>query len=253
MAIVGVIYKQEDRLISATARKVIQELKNLNYQVNFKKAKFVITLGGDGTILRAARMVAARGIPLLCVHLGGIGFLSEINLEGLSEALNKIKSGKFKIDERLMIEAQIGNKKVFALNDFVISKSGIARVIKFKLEGIAHYTADGLIFATPTGSTAYNLAAGGPLLPPQAQSIIVSAICPHTLSNRSLVLEGPISFVLQRGEKVILTADGQQVVPIKVGQKIIVKKSNLKARFIRLKEYNFFQRVKETFGFGEGN
>ncbi|MGB9613233.1 MAG: hypothetical protein ACPL4K_03540, partial [Candidatus Margulisiibacteriota bacterium] len=76
---------------------------------------------------------------------------------------------------------------------------------------------------------------------------------PHTLSNRSLVLEGPISFVLQRGEKVILTADGQQVVPIKVGQKIIVKKSNLKARFIRLKEYNFFQRVKETFGFGEGN
>lgn len=253
MTVIGVIYKKEDRLIANTAEQVMLELKKEGYKINLAKAGFVITFGGDGTILRAARMLAKQGIPILGVHLGGIGFLSEVELGDLKTALKQIRAGKFKIDERIMVEAQVGGKKVIALNDLVISKSGIARVIKLELEGIARYTADGLIFATPTGSTAYNLAAGGPLLTPEAQSIIISAICPHSLSNRSLVLNGLVSLVLRRGEKVILTADGQEVVPVKVGQKVVVSKSKLKARFIRLKEYNFFQRIKETFGFGEGN
>lgn len=253
MTIVGVIFKKEDKLIAGTAEQVVRDLKRDGYRVDLAKAKFVITLGGDGTILRAARMLAPRGISILGVHLGGIGFLSEIELGELKTALKQIKAGKFKLDERMMLEAQIGDREVIALNDLVITKSGIARVIKFELEGIAHYTADGLIFATATGSTAYNLAAGGPLLTPEAKSIIISAICPHSLSNRSLVLDGPVTFVLQRGEEVILTADGQQVVPVKAEQKIRVKQARLKTKFIRLKEYNFFQRVKETFGFGEGN
>lgn len=251
--IVGIIYKKEDRLIARTAAQVIRDFKKEGLKVDLKKAKFVITLGGDGTILRAARMLAPRGIPILGVHLGGIGFLSEIELGELKTAVNQIQAGKFKIDERMMLDASVGGKKIFALNDLVITKSGIARVIRFELEGIARYTADGLIFATPTGSTAYNLAAGGPLLVPEARSIIISAICPHSLSNRSLVLDGPVTMRLDRGEGVILTADGQQVVPVKVGQKVVVKKSNLKTKFIRLKEYDFFGKVRETFGFGEGN
>jgi NAD+ kinase len=253
MVTVGVIFKKEDRLIAGTARQVIKDLKKEGYQVDLNQAKFVISLGGDGTILRATRLLAKRGIPILGVHLGGVGFLSEIELEEIKIALERIRAGKFKIDERTMLEAEVGAKKITALNDLVITKSGIARVIKFELEGITRYTADGLIFATATGSTAYNLAAGGPLLLPNSQHIIISAICPHSLSNRSLVLDGPVTFVLQRGEGVILTADGQQMVPVKVRQKVVVRKSKLKARFIRIKDYGFFQRVKRTFGFGEGN
>lgn len=253
MTTIGIIAKKEDKIIAGTALQVEKELKNAGYKINLEKAEFVITFGGDGTILRAARMLAPRGIPILGVHLGGVGFLSEVELTGLNAALKEIKAGKYRLDERMMLEARAGAKKLVALNDMVIAKSGISRVIKFELEGIAKYTADGLIFSTATGSTAYNLAAGGPLLAPQAQSIIISAICPHSLSNRSLVIDGPAAFVLHRGSDVILTADGQQMAPVKVGQKVIVKKSNLKARFIRLKEDNFFQKVKKTFGFGEGN
>ena len=253
MTTVGVIYKKEDSLIAGTAQQVIRDLKKEGYKVDLAKAKFVITLGGDGTILKAARALAPRGVPILGVHLGGIGFLSELELRELKTALRQVRAGKYVIDERIMIEAHTAGKKLIALNDLVIAKSGIARVIKFELEGIARYTADGLILATPTGSTAYNLAAGGPLLDPNASSLIISAICPHSLSNRSLVMDGPVTFTLHRGDGVLLTADGQQLLPLKVDQQVVVRKSEQKARFIRLKDYNFFARVKKTFGFGEGN
>jgi NAD+ kinase len=249
MKTVGIICKKEDRLIVATADQVTRDLKQLGYKIDLAKADFVVTLGGDGTILRAARLVAARGTPILSVHLGGVGFLSELELVELKEALTQIKKGKYRLDERTMIEAGLGGKKLLALNDVVIAKSGISRVIKFDLAGIGSYTADGLIIATASGSTAYNLAAGGPLLTPESASLIVSAICPHSLTNRSLVLDGPLEFELVRGEEVIVTADGQQVAPVAAGRKITVKKSELKTKLIRLKEYDFFGRVKKTFGF----
>lgn len=251
MKTVGIISKKEDRLIAATAAQVTRDLKQLGYKIDLNKADFVITLGGDGTILRAARLLAGRGTPILSVHLGGVGFLSEIELVELKEALERIKNKKYRLDERMMIEAHLGGKKLIALNDVVIAKSGISRVIKFELEGIGSYTADGLIIATASGSTAYNLAAGGPLLTPDSRSLIVSAICPHSLTNRSLVLDGPVNFELVRGEDVIVTADGQQVAPVRAGQRITVKKSELKTKLIRLKDYDFFGRVKKTFGFAE--
>ena len=253
MKTVGIISKKEDRLIAGTAEQVARDLKQLGYKVDLAKADFVVTLGGDGTILRAARLVAARGTPILSVHLGGVGFLSELELVGLKEALVQIKRGKYHLDKRTMIEAHLGGKKLLALNDVVIAKSGISRVIKFELAGIGSYTADGLIISTASGSTAYNLAAGGPLLTPESASLIVSAICPHSLTNRSLVLDGPVTFELARGEEVIVTADGQLVAPVKAGQRITVKKSEFKTKLIRLKEYDFFGRVKKTFGFAAGD
>ncbi|MBN3033211.1 MAG: NAD(+)/NADH kinase [Candidatus Saganbacteria bacterium] len=249
MTTVGIIYKKEDRLIAATAEQVARDLKKLGYRVDLSRAEFVITLGGDGTILRAARLLAARKIPILSVHLGGVGFLSELQLTELKEALGRIKRGKSQLDERTMVEARLGAKKLLALNDVVIGKSGISRVIKFELENIGGYAADGLIISTASGSTAYNLAAGGPLLSPDSPSLVVSAICPHSLSNRSLVLDGPVNFKLRRGDEVILTADGQQVAPVKPGQRVVIARSALKTRFIRLKEYDFFGRARETFGF----
>ncbi|MFA6169989.1 MAG: NAD(+)/NADH kinase [Candidatus Margulisiibacteriota bacterium] len=251
MKTVGIISKLEDRLIAATAAKVAQELKGRGFAVNLAKADFVVTLGGDGTILRAARLLARKGTPILGVHLGGVGFMSEIELKELTAAIEQIKRGDYRLDERIMLEADLGRKKVTALNDIVIGKSGISRVIKFELEGISKYTADGMIFATATGSTAYNLAAGGPLLAPRAKSLIISPICCHSLNTRSLVLEGPVTLRLDRGDEVILTADGQQTLPVRVGNRVIIKKAAEKTRFIRLKEYDFFGRVRETFGLGE--
>ncbi len=250
MTTIGVIYKKEDELIAGTARQVIKELKKKGYKINLEKAKFAITFGGDGTILRASRILAKKNLPILGVHMGGLGFLSEIELHELGDALERIKKGKFKIDQRTMLEAVVGGKRIIALNDIVISKSGIARVIRLELKGIAKYIADGIIFASATGSTAYNLSTGGPLLTPDSQSMIISAICPHSINTRPIVIEKPVTAILTRGTEVILTADGQEIVPLKIGQKIRIQKSKLKTRFIRLKEYRFFERVKEAFGFG---
>ncbi|OGC23142.1 hypothetical protein A2291_00475 [candidate division WOR-1 bacterium RIFOXYB2_FULL_42_35] len=249
MITVGVIYKNENELIANTAKQVIKDLKGQGFKVSLSGAKFVLSLGGDGTILRAAGLVAKQGIPILGVHMGGLGFLSEIFLAELNEALIKIKKGQYTIDERTMIEAQVRGKTITALNDLVIGKSGISRVIKIELEGVAKYTADGLIFSTASGSTAYNLSAGGPLLTPQSASYVVSAICPHSSSTRPIVLDMPVTLVLKRGGEVVLTSDGQHMFPIKEGQTIKVQRSKLKTRFIRLQKYDFFGRVKSSFGF----
>jgi NAD+ kinase len=249
MKTVGIIFKKEDKLISGTAEQLIKDLKKKKYKVSMTRPKFVITLGGDGTILRAARMLAKKNIPILGVHMGGVGFLTEIELGEISDALYQIEKGKYHIDERSMIETSVGNKKLIALNDLVISKSGIARVTKLELEGITDFTADGLIFSTATGSTAYNLSAGGPILSTNSKSIIVTAICPHSISVRPIILDSSVTAILTRGSKVILTADGQTMVPLKVGQKIHVQKSKLKTKFIRLKKYKLFGRIKDTFGF----
>jgi NAD+ kinase len=250
MTTVGLIYKKEDKLIAGTAQQLMKELRKMGYKVGLSNARFVITLGGDGTILRAARLLAGKGIPILGVHLGGLGFLAEIELRELGEALEKIKKGKFKLDERAMIEAVAGGRKLTALNDIVISNSGIARVIRLEIEGVAEYISDGLIFSTATGSTAYNLSAGGPLLAPQARSMVIAAICQHSISTRPLVVEMPVTVVLTRGKKALLTADGQQMTALREGQKILIQRSKLKTRFIRIKEYDFFQRVKQVFAFG---
>ena len=146
MTTLGIIYKKEDKLIAGTAEQVIKELKKMGYKINLAKAKFVLTFVGDGTILRAARILAKSKLPILGVHMGGLGFLSEIELHELSEALDQIRKGKFTIDERAMIEAVVGGKKISALNDIVISKSGIARVVKLEIKGIAEYNGDGIIF-----------------------------------------------------------------------------------------------------------
>jgi NAD+ kinase len=253
MTTVSVIYKKEDKLIAGTAAQVVRDLKAKGYKVGERGAKFAITLGGDGTTLRAARELAKAGTPILSVHMGGVGFLTEIELRELSQALGLIKAGKYHLDERTMVEAHTAGRTMIALNDLVINKRGIARVIKLEVVGIADYVADGLIFSTASGSTAYNLSAGGPLLTPNSHSLVISAICPHTINNRPIVIDHSFEVVLTRGDEVNLTADGQQVLALRAGQKVVIQRSKLKARFIRFKEYPFFQRVKEKFGFGRRN
>jgi NAD+ kinase len=250
MATVGIIYKKEDRIIAGTALQVMKELKRGGHTINLKKAQYVITLGGDGTILRAARQLSRDGIPILGVHMGGLGFLSEVALHNLREAMEQIQARKYTIDERAMLEAQVSGQKVLALNDIVIGHGGIARVIRIEVKGISEYVADGIIISTASGSTAYNLSAGGPILTPDAKSMVISAICAHSLSIRPLVLDEPITVVLNKGKEACLTADGQVLVPLFEGQKIRIQRAKQKTRFIRFGKYDFFRRVKEAFGFG---
>lgn len=265
-------YKKGDKKIVGAARTIEKELRSkcrvtlLESHSKLKgKYDLMIAVGGDGTILRGARAAAASGIPILGVNLGKIGFLSEIKLNEVNSAVSKIISGKYEMDERMMIKADIyrGKKKIaetIALNDIVISKSGIARLIKFSMsvdgEMVRDHNADGIIISTPTGSTAYNLSVGGPIVYPIHPMFIISAICPYNMSDRALVIAArrdlrlvEISVVINatpgQGGKVLMTADGQQVIPLKAKDEIIFKEAPFKTKFIRLRKYNFFRVLRE--------
>lgn len=261
---IGIIYKEEDKLISATAKKVISELKALKHRVYIlnkakfeSKPQFVITFGGDGTVLRAARIVSQKNIPILAVHLGGLGLLTEISLTEIEEAIKLIEAGKYHLDSRMMLEASVLKnnrvlKKSVALNDVVIGKSSIARTIKLEAflgeKSIANYVGDGLVISTPTGSTAYNFALNGPIMPPQGKSYIVSPICPHRAADRSIVLDQPVLIRINKGEEMLMTVDGQETFKLDRDETIAIKKSKLKTNFIRLKEYNIWELLKTKLG-----
>lgn len=268
---VVLFYKKDPKITAATI--TIQKALRKRYKVTLMeshlkcKGKYdlMVAVGGDGTILRGARTASPAGIPILGVNLGRIGFLSEIKLNGINVAISKVFSGRYKLDERMMLKAEIfrGKKRIAstaALNDIVISKSGIARLVKFSVfvdgELMRQHNADGIIVSTPTGSTAYNVSVGGPIVYPIYPMFIVSAICPHSMSDRPLVIparrdlqlvEIKIKILQTPGEggQVLLTSDGQEVVPLKAEDEIIIKEAPFKAKFIRLKGYNFFKVLRE--------
>ncbi|MFH1710389.1 MAG: NAD(+)/NADH kinase [bacterium] len=263
-----VLFYKKDPKITPAVRAIEKSLKNkckvtLMESCSKLKGKFdlMVAVGGDGTILRAARAASPAGIPILGVNLGKIGFLSEIKLNDVNSAAAKVLSGNYKMDERMMLRAEIfrGRKRIArttALNDIVISKSGIARLIKYSVfidgELMRQHNADGIIIATPTGSTAYNVSVGGPIVYPIYPMFIISAICPHSMSDRPLVIPARRDLrlveikvkILQAGE-VLLTADGQEVIQLKEEDEIVFREAPFKTKFIRLKRYNFFKVLRE--------
>jgi NAD+ kinase len=274
-----IIYYKKDKKITPAAMKIRKALSGkfhitlLESHKKFKslpagrqgKYDLMVAVGGDGTVLRGARAVSNLHIPILGVNLGKIGFLSEIKLDELKTSVGKILKGDYQIDERMMISAQIKRKgkkiaQTVALNDVVISKSGIARLIKFSVfvdgELMREHNADGIIISTPTGSTAYNVSVGGPIVYPIYPMFIISAICPHSMSDRPLVIPArrdrelvEIKVIINdmpgEGGGVLLTADGQQVFPLKKNDEIIFREAPFKTKFIRLKKYNFFKVLRE--------
>jgi NAD+ kinase len=264
-------YKKKDKKIADAAKSIAGILRKkcsltINESTKPIKKKFdlMVAVGGDGTILRGARNAAKYGIPILGVNLGKIGFLSEINKGEISSAMSKVLSGRYDIDERMMVRAEIfrGKKKIadtIALNDIVISKSGIARLIKFTMsvdgETIRDHNADGVIISTPTGSTAYNLSVGGPIVYPIHPMFIVSVICPYNMSDRSLVIAArrdlrlvelsvKINSTPGEGGGVLLTSDGQDVFKLKAGDEIKFTEAPYKTKFIRTKKYHFFKVLR---------
>lgn len=222
----------------------------------------ILVLGGDGTILAVARTVKNSGTPILAVNLGSLGFLTEIKLEELYPALTRLIAREVFVDSRCMIEGTVRRKgKIVArhgaLNDVVINKGALARIIQFEAfsdrQFIGSFMADGLIISTPTGSTAYSLAAGGPVVYPDLECLVLTPICPHTLTHRPLVisLDIPIRVILRQGEEVMLTLDGQVGVPLECGDELTVTRSRNTINLIHPENKNYFDVLREKLKWGE--
>ena len=221
------------------------------------KTDCLVVLGGDGTLLGSARKAAPSGIPVLGVNMGNLGFLTEVDVPDLTESLEKLIRGEYVIEERMMLDAGVYRNGTLvwqspALNDTVISKGAFARLIYLETlvdeEYVTTYPADGLIVATPTGSTAYSLSAGGPLVTPNLELILVTPICPHSLWARPLVIGAESNVkvnILSELDEIMLTLDGQYGFKLQKKDSVVLSRSPHRAKFIRLKPSRFFYLLRE--------
>ena len=228
------------------------------------RVDLLIVLGGDGTLLAAARAVGDRGVPLLGVNLGTLGFLAETSWEALFEALDGALEGRLVVAERMRLEVTVERRgeiveRQLALNDAVIGKSALSRMIDLETRAdgayVTTYHSDGLIVATPTGSTAYSLSAGGPILVPEGRSIVLTPICPHTLTQRPLVLPEAcrieILVIDTRGGDVHLTVDGQIGARLEEGDRLRVVRAEHPARLLVSPGRSRFSVMREKLRWGE--
>ena len=226
------------------------------------RSDIIIVFGGDGTLLSVARLVGKMGVPILGVNLGGLGFITEISRDDIRKEIDKVFSGNFSFEERIMLLADVYRKgrkiaRQNALNDVVLNKSALSRMFEFDIsindQYVSTFRADGLIVSTPTGSTAHSLSAGGPILYPTLGSFLMTPICPHTLTSRPIVL--PDTFVLEvtvkSGDNVYLTLDGQVGFPLKVKDRIKIRKADYKTKFLVLHDRDYFQILRTKLKWGE--
>jgi len=222
----------------------------------------LIILGGDGTLLSMARAVGDLGVPLLGVNLGGLGFLTATTLDEMFPALEAYFGGHMAIEERMLLAARIMRKgqplgEYAALNDIVITKSAMSRIIDLSVsvEGryATAYRADGLIISTPTGSTAYSLSAGGPILFPTMDAVVLTPICSHTLTNRPIVVPGTdrIEVTLLADQEVMATMDGQVGVGLREGDTVEIRKAAARIRLVRFPQKDFFSVLRTKLKWGE--
>lgn len=216
----------------------------------------LLVFGGDGTMLRVARETAGVPTPILGVKVGGLGFLTAVQSPDLPRSLKSIWAGDFSIDTRSLIEARIGNRgdglPQLALNDFVIGRGDVFRLIELSVsvddELLTHYRCDGFIISSPTGSTAYSLAAGGAIVSPKAAVLTLTPICPHTLSNRSVIVNSHSTVrvqVVSKTVQTILTADGQVQTPLEPGDEVHLSQSRHSIRLLRLEGSAFFGTLRK--------
>ena len=223
----------------------------------------LIVLGGDGTLLAAARLLGERNVPILPVNLGGLGFLTSVTLDDLYPVLEQALEGQARYSERVMLESRVMRQgKPFhcarALNDAVLNKAALARIIDLELrvngEFVCNYKADGLIVATPTGSTAYSLSAGGPIMYPIVSAFVITPICPHTLTNRPLVIpdNAKIEIGFAAGEAPIyLTLDGQVGVELHANDVVSLNAAAQRLRLVRPQEKTYFSVLRDKLKWGE--
>ncbi|ABA89566.1 polyphosphate/ATP-dependent NAD kinase [Syntrophotalea carbinolica DSM 2380] len=223
----------------------------------------IIVLGGDGTLISVARQVCGRDVPILGVNLGSLGFLTEITRGELYLSLEKVLKGEFSLSDRMMLEAVVWRHGLEAgrfsvLNDVVINKGAIARIIDMEVSVdtayLTTFKSDGLIIATPTGSTAYNLSAGGPIISPGLHCLVVTPICPHMLANRPLIVSDTACIRIEmklRDQDVVLTADGQVGMALEAGDVVEIRKADRCTRLIKSPSKEYFEVLRTKLGWGE--
>lgn len=222
----------------------------------------IIAMGGDGTILQASRDLHALQIPILGVNIGTLGFLTDATIDSVFESIDKFIANEYELDTRMMIYGQVyqGDEMIyenFALNDIVITRSGGLKVIDFDIsvngEFLNSYVADGVIISTATGSTAYSMSAGGPLIQPKAKMLMITPICPHTVNSRSILLdyEDEINIEMtdnkKLGEYRTLAYDGETSCPLKEGNRIVIRRFPESAIFIKTNKISFLQKIRQCF------
>jgi NAD+ kinase len=228
-----------------------------------EKIDILIVLGGDGTLLSAARALGGQRVPILAVNLGGLGFLTSVTLDELYPLLEQVLAGKHRTSERMMLDAEIlrdgqSSGRQCALNDAVGNKGAIARMLDFDVsvngDAVGRYRADGIIVATPTGSTAYSLAAGGPIMDPDLDAFIITPICPHMLTNRPLVIPGSARVELDfaaADDPVYITLDGQIGFELKANDRVAITKSANRVALVRPPSKTYFEVLRSKLRWGE--
>ena len=272
---VGIIYKHnfeparvaalelESWLRDKGAAVFSEEVSTKEKVDRWNNVDWVVVLGGDGTLLGAARKVGKYGVPILGVNIGGLGFLTEIPLKRLYPAIEMMLKDQLEVESRLMLETKVQRKgeEIFlflVLNDVVINKGALSRIIDLDVyindQFLTTFRADGLIISTPTGSTAYNLSAGGPILYPTMANFILTPICPFTLTNRPIILPDSDNIHIMMGkesdEKVKLTFDGQVGFDFFYGDKVIIHKSKERIRLVKSPDQTYFEILRTKLMWG---
>jgi NAD+ kinase len=280
---IGIIYKRSLELARLEAQKLENWLKEKGLAVFSEEVTageklnacqdtpsafpssldFLVVLGGDGTLLGAARRVGQFGVPILGVNIGGLGFLTEIPLNRLFPVVELMLEGRLKVENRLMLETRVLREekeicRFLVLNDVVINKGALARIIDLDVhindQFLTTFRSDGLIIATPTGSTAYNLSAGGPILYPSLDNFVLTPICPFTLTNRPIILPDSDTISIGMGkeseEKVILTFDGQVGFDFSYGDRVVINKSKKRIKLIKSPDQSYFEILRAKLMWG---
>lgn len=258
--------KKKEILFDVNSSPLLTDKKGFTRVQILKKSDLTIILGGDGTLLKTASFIGGKKTPIAVINLGRLGFLTELSPKSMMTGLNKIFSGKYFIENRDLLRVSVyrKNKKMktfLSLNEAAINQGAFARLIELKTSSatqkITNYIADGLILATPTGSTGHSLSAGGPIVHPELPAIIITPICPYQLTTRPIVIPNDntitIEITTKRHQKydIGLTIDGQEIYPLKFGDKIKIRKSTRKLYLVKLSKYNYFKTLRNKLKWGK--
>ncbi len=252
-----------DVVLDRTSASLLGEPGGLQKTELASRADVLLVLGGDGTMLNAARLAGERGIPILGVNMGGLGFLTEVRLEHLYPSLDRVFANDFVLDERMMLKTHVHRHgemvaQGVVLNDVVVSKGTLARMIELKIaiqgQFVTNLRGDGLIVTTATGSTAYSLSAGGPIVDPAVPCLMLTPICPHTLTHRPLIVPGNVEVevtLTSRDDGAMATLDGQVGFAMAQGDTAVVSTSEHRTRLIRFPESHYYDVLREKLKWGD--
>ncbi|MFA6788337.1 MAG: NAD(+)/NADH kinase [Arcobacteraceae bacterium] len=243
-------------LLEQSSALMIEEENGLDFESLCKQSDFLVSIGGDGTLISVVRRSFEFDIPVLGIHLGTLGFLTDITLNELPNFLDKLKHNEYRIDSRMMIKGSAKGNFFSAFNDIVISRKSISNMLRVdaKIDGklFNSYYGDGLIISTPTGSTAYNLSAGGPVVFPLTDAFIVTPVAPHSLTQRPLVLPADfeIEFFIPDSLGAVVIVDGQDIYEIPENESIKIQIASKKAKLIHRRERNYFEVLNKKLQWG---